>query len=286
MSLLEELEDHPLCGDGAVGTLLLERGIAPQECLEALCLSRPELVSQIHSEYVAAGARIIETNSFGANAVRLARHGLANRVNELNWQAAQLARQAAGRTAYVAGSVGPLGISQAEAERSGIDREECFRTQIGALLEGGVNLIFLETFQDLDELVLALHVKQSLHHCPAICSLAPDQEGRLPSGLSLGEAFARLIDHDAEIAGINCVNGPAAALRLVENLSLPDLPLAIYPNAGLPRHQGGRLVYDLSPAAFAQAGVSLVERGARIVGGCCGTTPAHIAALSQRLAGL
>ena len=286
MSLLEELDDHPLCGDGAVGTLLMERGIAPQECLEALCLSRPELVSQIHSEYVAAGARIIETNSFGANAVRLARHGLANRVNELNWQAAQLARQAAGRTAYVAGSVGPLGISQAEAERSGIDREECFRTQIGALLEGGVNLIFLETFQDLDELVLALHVKQSLHHCPAICSLAPDQEGRLPSGLSLGEAFARLIDHDAEIAGINCVNGPAAALRLVENLSLPDLPLAIYPNAGLPRHQGGRLVYDLSPAAFAQAGVSLVERGARIVGGCCGTTPAHIAALSQRLAGL
>ena len=285
MNLLEELENHSLCGDGAVGTLLIERGIAPEECLEALCLSRPELVSQIHSEYIAAGARIIETNSFGANAVRLARHRLSNRVNELNWQAAQLARQGSRKKAYVAGSVGPLGISRAEAERSGIDREECFRTQMGALLEGGVDLIFLETFQDLDELILALHVKQSLHHCPAICSLAPDQDGRLPSGLSLDEAFARLIDHDAEIVGINCVNGPEAALRLIENLSLPELPLAVYPNAGLPRHEGGRLVYDLTPASFAQAGVSLAKRGACIVGGCCGTTPAHIAALSQSLAG-
>ncbi|HEY5741575.1 MAG TPA: homocysteine S-methyltransferase family protein, partial [Terrimicrobiaceae bacterium] len=176
MTLLEEIEEHPLCGDGAMGTLLMERGIGIEQCFEELTLSQPELICQIHAEYVAAGARIIGTNTFGANFVRLARHGLGDRVNEINWHAAQLARQAASG-AYVAGSVGPLGISLAEAGKQGIDPEECYRTQIGALLEGGVDLIFLETFQDLDELLLALNVKHSLHHCPAICSLAVNEHG-------------------------------------------------------------------------------------------------------------
>jgi methionine synthase I (cobalamin-dependent) len=290
MTLLEEIEDHPLCGDGAMGTLLMERGVATQECFEALCLSRPELISQIHAEYLAAGARIIETNSFGANAVRLCRHGLSSRVNEINWQAAQLARQAVqlarqtAKRAFVAGSVGPLGISCSEADSQGIDREDCFRTQIGALLEGGVDLIFLETFQDLDELLLALHVKQSLHHCPAICSLAVNEDGLLPGGMSLNDAFAKLAHHDAEILGINCVNGPEAALRLVEKFALSELPLAVYPNAGVPRYHAGRCIYEVSPEAFARLGVSMAARGARIIGGCCGTTPAHIAALRKALA--
>jgi len=284
MTLLEEIEDQTLCGDGAMGTLLIDRGVPAEECFEALCLSRPELIREIHAEYVAAGARIIETNSFGANAIRLARHGLSNRVNEINWQAAQLARQAALKRAYIAGNVGPLGISRSEAAVRGIDSEDCFRTQIGALLEGGADLIFLETFQDVDELILALHVKQSLHHCPAICSLAVNQDGALPNGMSLDDAFARLAREDAEILGINCVNGPELALRLVENFTPPELPLALYPNAGIPRTQNGRLVYDLSPENFARIGASLAARGARIIGGCCGTTPAHIAALSKALA--
>lgn len=266
-----------------MGTLLMERGVGAHECFEALCLSRPELIREIHAEYVAAGARIIETNSFGANAIRLGRHGLSNHVNEINWQAAQLARQMA-KGAFVAGSVGPLGISSAEAARQGIDREDCFRMQIGALLEGGVDLIFLETFQDLNELVLALHVKQSLHHCPAVCSLAPNHEGLLPDGMSLDVAFAKLAHHDAEILGVNCVNGPEVALRLVEHFASPGQPLAVFPNAGVPRNENGRHVYDLSPGSFAKMGASLADRGARIIGGCCGTTPAHIAALSKALA--
>jgi methionine synthase I (cobalamin-dependent) len=285
MTLLEEIDDHPLCGDGAMGTLLMERGIASHHCFEELTLSQPEMISQIHAEYLAAGARLIQTNTFGANAVRLGRHGLSSRVNEINWHAAQLARQAA-KGAFVAGSVGPIGVSPSEASGQGIDREDCFRTQIGALLEGGVDLIFLETFQDLDELLLALHVKQSLHHCPAICSIAASDDGLLPGGMSLGDAFAKLAQHDAEILGINCVNGPQTALRLVEQFARREHPLAAYPNAGAPRFHEGRYLYDVSPETFAQMGASMAARGARIVGGCCGTTPSHIAALSKALESL
>jgi methionine synthase I (cobalamin-dependent) len=283
MTLLEEIELHPLCGDGAMGTLLMERGVGARECFEVLCLSRPDLIREIHAEYLAAGACIIETNSFGANAVRLARRGLADRVNEINWQAAQLAKQIA-KGAFVAGSVGPLGISASEADSRGIDREDCFRTQMGALLEGGVDLIFLETFQNLDELLVALHVKQSLHHCPAICSLAPNQDGLLVDGTPLDQAFLNLARSDAEILGINCVNGPQAAYDLVEKFMPSDLPFAVYPNAGIPRLQDDRHVYDLSPESFARVGVLLAARGVRIIGGCCGTSPAHIAALSRNLA--
>ncbi len=283
MTLLEEIENHPLCGDGAMGTLLMERGVEANECLEALCLSRPELIREIHTEYLAAGARIIETNSFGANAIRLGRHGLSNHVNEINWQAAQLARQVA-KGAFVAGSVGPLGISSFEAARRGVDREDCFRAQMGALLEGGVDLIFLETFQDLEEILVALHVKQSLHHCPTICSLTANQDGLLPNGISLDVAFAQLAHQDAEILGINCVNGPEVAIGLVEKFTPSELPLAVFPNAGIPRFQDGHHLYDLSPESFARMGASLAERGVRIIGGCCGTTPTHIAALSKILA--
>jgi methionine synthase / methylenetetrahydrofolate reductase(NADPH) len=283
MSFLEEIEVHPLCGDGDIATVLHARGVALDECLEALCISRPELVRQMHADYLAAGARIIKTNTSGANAVRLRRYGLANHVNEINWQAAQLARQAA-KNAFVAGSVGPLGIVSSEAQEQAIDREECFRTQIGALLEGGVDLIFLETFADIDELLMALHVKQSLHHCPAICSLAPNENGLLPSGVSLETAFAKLAHQDAEILGINCVNEPGLALSLLEQLAPSELPLAVYPNAGAPRNFHGRYNYGLSSEDFAQTGVALAQHGVRIIGGCCGTTPAHIAALSKALA--
>lgn len=284
MNILEELEERPICGDGAMGTLLMERGVPAERCFEELCVSDPDAIIRIHEAYLAAGARLIETNTFGANAVRLARHGLEGRVNEINWQAVQIAKQCArGKTAYVAGSIGPLGISAEDAREQGIDRAACFREQMGALLDGGVNLIFLETFQNLEELLLALHVKQSLHHCPAICSLAANDNGRLPDGSTLTEAFAALARNDAEIVGINCVNGPQSTLRLVERHARPDPPLAAFPNAGRPRYHEGRYVYETSPEYFAGTGALMADRGARIIGGCCGTTPAHIAALAEAL---
>ena len=163
MDFLDEFHHRVVIGDGAMGTELLASGVPPGRCLEELCVSQPDLVRGVHERYLAAGARLIETNTFGANAVRLAQHGCEHRVGEINWTAAQLARDVArGRGAYVAGCVGPLGITAEEAATRGIDRHEVFTEQIGALLDGGCQVIFLETFLDVDELLIALEAKQAL----------------------------------------------------------------------------------------------------------------------------
>ena len=287
MDLIDELNSRVLCGDGAMGTTLMEIADAPIErCLEEYCLSAPDLVSKIHSQYIAAGARVIEANSFGANAVRLERHGLGGRVNELNWTAAQLAKQAARNQGgvYVAGSVGPLGITADEARERGINRADVYREQIGALLDGGVDLIFFETFLDVEELLIALEVKQNLHHLPALCSLACAEEGRLPSGLLITEAFECLRQAGADIVGVNCLNGPHATLRLLEHIPVtPDMILSAFPNAGYPKYYEGRFLYYTAPDYFATVAKGLVEQGARLVGGCCGTGPAQVAAMAAAI---
>src|SRR6266705_1076239 len=156
MDLIDELRSRVLCGDGAMGTLLLDAGIPLERCFEELCVTEPERIETIHQEYIDAGARVIETNTFGANAVRLERFGLEGRVTEINRAAAQIAaRTARGKNVYVAGNVGPLGISGDEAAARGIDRALCFREQISALLEGGVDMIFFETFMDFEEMKIA-----------------------------------------------------------------------------------------------------------------------------------
>lgn len=283
MDLLEDLQNHVICGDGAMGTLLIERGVALNRCFEELNIHSADIVRQIHEDYIHAGAQIISTNSFAANGYKLSRFGLENRVNEINWRAAQLAKEAAkGRHIYVAGSVGPIGLSAAEATERGLDREALFREQIGALLDGGANLLLFETFQDPEELALALYVKQSLHHCSAICSLVCNESGRLSNGASLVEVFHFLRERNADIIGINCVSGPHRALRLLE-LMPEGVPLAAYPNAGRPRYHEGRYLYEATPAYFAEQAVAMVAAGANIIGGCCGTTPAHIAALAKAI---
>lgn len=284
MDLLDELQSRVLIADGAMGTELFAAGVPRGTCLEALCLSRPELVQRVHESYLAAGARLLRTNSFGANAVRLAAHGLDHRVNEINWTAAQLAVEAAKPAkARVAGSVGPLGITAAEATARGIDRQEAFEEQIGALLDGGARVIVLETFADLDELRLALEAKQSLHHCPAIASLTCNPAGHLPDGTSLAEAFARLHAADADLVGINCVAVSPALLEALAPLPA-DATLAAFPSAGLPLERDGRLEYLVTPEQFARDGLALAARGARLLGGCCGAGPAHLAALAAAFA--
>ncbi len=283
MDLLDELHSHILPGDGAMGTLLMERGVPLERCFEELCVSNEDLVRSVHEEYIAAGARVIETNTFGANAVRLAKFGFERRVSEINWSAAQLARDCAkGKNVYVAGSVGPLGITAEQANERGIDRQAAFTEQMGALLDGGARLIFLETFLDLEELELALYVKQSLHHCPVICSLACTAEGRLPDGTLLTDAFQRLTDLGADIVGVNCANGPQAMLRLFEQLPA-DALLSAYPNAGYPKYHEGRFLYFTTPEYFARSAVELAAQGAKLIGGCCGTGPQHIAALAEAI---
>ena len=268
-----------------MGTLLAERGIPSGSCFEELCLSQPEAIAIIHREYLEAGAQLITTNSFGANARKLRVFGLESRVSDINRSAARLAREAvvtSGRSALVAGSVGPLGAPQGEAELS---LESLFHAQISGLLEGGADLILLETFQNPEELSLALRVAKSLGNKPIITLIASPESGRLPGGAWIGEVLESLGEQGADLVGLNCVNGPQAMLRLVEKIA-PSRPLAVYPNAGRPNYQEGRIAYGTSPEYFADLGRRMAEAGAALVGGCCGTSPLHIAALSEALQGL
>lgn len=286
MDLLDELETRVVCGDGAMGTLLLDAGVPMGRCFEELCVSEPDRIQKIHESYIAAGARVIETNTFGANAVRLERFGSERRVSEINRAAVAVVKRAAkNKDVCIAGSVGPLGITGEEAARRGIDPVRCFREQITALLEAGVDAIFFETFTDFDEIAIALRAKNTISDAPEICSLACGPDGRLHCGTLLVEAIGRLRDLGAKIVGVNCMNDPGEMAALLQQLP-SDFPLAVYPTAGRPRLREGRLHYDVTPESFAGAVCDIVAKGARLVGGCCGTTPAHIAALGRAIANL
>ena len=286
MDLLEELQSRLICGDGAIGTLLLEQGVPLEACFEELCVSRPERIREIHEQYIAAGARVIETNTFGANAVRLERFGFEEQATEINRAAARLARDAAANAdVIVAGSVGPLGISADEASARGIDRAHCFREQLMGLLDGGAQIIFFETFMDFEEAALAFEVKMALSKLPAICSFACAAEGRLSTGTPVVEAFEKLRARGAEIVGLNCMNGPHGMVQLLERVPA-DYLLAAYPNAGYPKYTNGRFIYHTAPDYFAQAAREMVAQGARLIGGCCGTNPTHIRAIATAIADL
>jgi homocysteine S-methyltransferase len=286
MDLLDELQTRALCGDGAIGTLLLDAGIPLDRCFEELCVSEPDRIEKIHQQYIAAGARVIETNTFGANAVRLEKFRLEGRVTEINYAAAQLAARAAlGKNVYVAGSVGPLGLGRDEAMSRGIDRAQCFREQVSGLLEGGVDLIFFETFMDFEEMEIACRAWQEIDNGLVICSFACAPGGLLSCGLPLVDAFARLRGLGAKMVGVNCLNDPGRMEQLIPKVAA-ESPLAVYPSAGQPRLHQGHFIYDTSPECFAQAARRMVAEGAGLIGGCCGTNPTHIAAISDAITDL
>ncbi|HEX8077171.1 MAG TPA: homocysteine S-methyltransferase family protein, partial [Chthoniobacterales bacterium] len=196
--------------------------------------------------------------------------------------AVELAIKAVGnKTVHVAGSVGPLGIGPEEAKRQGIDRALCFREQISALLDAGVGLIFFETFTDLEEMEIAFAAKKGVTDLPAICSLVCDSSGRLGSGVSLGEALRTLRETGANILGVNCVNDSQQMVALLNQARLDGAAFSVFPSAGRPKCEDSRLVYEVTPESFAEAGRDLILAGARLIGGCCGTTPRHIAALAS-----
>lgn len=285
MDLIDELESRIVCGDGAMGTLLLDEE-SLEHCLEEICITDPGRIRTIHEQYIAAGARVIETNTFGANAVRLKRFGFEGRVVEINQGAARLAVNAArGKDVYVAGSVGPLGISADEAKARGIDRAQCFREQVDALRNGGVQLIFFETFMDFAEMEIALRAARESGDGPTVCSFACAPEGRLASGTLLIDAVTRVRGLGATITGANCMNGPHAMVQLLQRLPAGELLIA-YPNAGYPRYTDGRFIYHTAPEYFAKSAREMVAEGARLIGGCCGTNPKHIAAIAAAIAGL
>jgi methionine synthase I (cobalamin-dependent)/5,10-methylenetetrahydrofolate reductase len=287
MDFLEELAESVLCGDGAMGTELMSAGVPVDVCFEELTVSSPDSVTRIHEAYVQAGARLIETNTFGANAARLARHGLENRVKELNNAAVKLARKTIGsRPVYLAGSIGPTGVMIHEPGSNPIDPLQLFREQAEALLDAGVDVIFLETFLDFNEIQIALDAVRSTDpKIPVICSMVSSEEGRLPSSLPVVQAFRELTRLGANLVGVNCVTGPYAMLQILRRIPA-DFLLSAFPNAGYPRYHDGRFLYNLSPVYFGQAAKEFVEHGARLIGGCCGVGPEHIREMSNSIAGL
>ena len=280
------LAARPLLVDGGLGTLLFSRGVPQRACLEELVTTHPEMVGAAHREYLEAGAELIETLSFGANRERLAVWGLEGQVGAFNRRAAQLAREArevSGRDALVGGSVGPLGsptrggpvLSEARARAA-------FREQIDGLLEGGADLIVLETFSDLEQLLLAVDEARRASDVPIMASLTFGEELVLADGNSPGVAASALPGAGADAVGVNCGAGPVACLDALEAMGRPsnsDPVRSIMPNAGLPQRLEGRFIYAASAEYFGTVTPRLLEAGARIVGGCCGTTPEHIAAM-------
>ncbi len=271
--------------DGAMGTMLYSRGVFINQCYDELNLRAPELIRGIHQEYVRAGAEVLETNSFGANRAKLAQHGLESQVRELNRAAARIAREVAGDSdVLVAGAVGPLGVRLEPFGPTGLhEARGWFRDQMEGLREGGAELFILETFGDLHELEQALRAAREVDPAvPVVAQMTIGVDGLTPYGAT-PEDIARSLDSwGADVIGLNCSVGPQTILDAIERMAPHTRrKLSAQPNAGMPRDVGGRSMYMASPEYMATYARHLVQAGAKIVGGCCGTTPAHIHAIAE-----
>jgi methionine synthase I (cobalamin-dependent)/5,10-methylenetetrahydrofolate reductase len=285
--LLERTKQSPILCDGAMGTLLYAKGVFINRCYDELNLSQPDLIRGIHHEYLQAGAEIVETNTFGANSFRLARHSISGKVREINRAGAAVAREAAKSfDVWVAGSVGPLGTRIEPLGKTSFEEaREAFREQIAALAEGGVDLLMMETFGYLEELHQAMLAAQDVGaKLPLVVQVTIDEDGNCLDGAE-PETFAPLLEEwGADVIGCNCSVGPVAMLDAIERVrAVSTLPLAAQPNAGIPRSVEGRNIYLCSPEYMASYARKFVAAGARIVGGCCGTTPEHIRVMKSAL---
>ena len=282
---------RPLLADGAMGTLLQQRADVPiRTCFELFNLERPDLVRGVHEDYLRAGADIIETNTFGANRLRLVETGLAEQVEALNRAGVRLARQAianAGREAYVAAAVGPLGaILRPYGPISHQQAEDAFREQISALADEGVDLLVFETFVNHDELLLAVGVaRQIAPELPIVAQATFNSDRQTYAGYPPSRVANDLYKAGVDVIGVNCGVGPMQLAQIVADMhrAVPQAQLSAMPNAGYPEAIGGRIMYTASPSYFADFVPSLRQHGAQIIGGCCGTTPEHVAAMRAAL---
>ncbi|MEE8251353.1 MAG: bifunctional homocysteine S-methyltransferase/methylenetetrahydrofolate reductase [Gemmatimonadales bacterium] len=273
--------------DGATGTMLYARGVFVNICYDELNLKEPKLVMEVHEDYVRAGAEIIETNTFGANPVRLSSFGLEERTEEINRAAAELALRASGGRACVVGAIGPLGI---RIEPFGpTAREEAvdfFERQVTGLLEGGVDGFVLETFGHLDEIHSAYKAVRNLSDLPVIAQMTIEEDVRTSYGTEVEVLTTAITSWGADVVGLNCSVGPSAMLEAVERMSrVTDRPISAQPNAGLPKDVSDRKIYLTSPDYVAQYALRMIGAGARFIGGCCGTTPDHIKKIRDFVAG-
>ncbi|KYG90976.1 bifunctional homocysteine S-methyltransferase/methylenetetrahydrofolate reductase [[Bacillus] sp. KCTC 13219] len=285
MGLREALQTRVLTADGAIGTLLYSYGL--DYCHEEMNITRPEIVEKIHSEYIAAGADVIQTNTYGANAIKLARYGYEDRVQEFNEAAVKLAKAAVGAgEQFVLGTIGGVrGIRKSDATLEEI--LVAVQEQAQSLLAGGVDGLLLETYYDFEELAATVNMLRQLTDKVLIAQLSMHEPGILQNGMRLNDALTQLDALGADVVGMNCRLGPYHSIQAMETVQLPEHAfLSAYPNASLLDVEDGRVVYESEADYFARAAVELVGQGVRLIGGCCGTTPKHVEAVKKRLAGV
>ncbi|MFQ6107977.1 MAG: bifunctional homocysteine S-methyltransferase/methylenetetrahydrofolate reductase [Candidatus Aminicenantales bacterium] len=286
---LELLTDSVLLCDGAMGTMLYSKGVYINCCFDELNLSNPDLVQQIHHEYIKSGVDLIETNTFGANRYKLKKFGLEDKVRTINAAGARIARDAAGDEIFVAGSIGPLGIrTEPLGPLSAEEAEEAFFEQAQALVEEGVDLFMLETFSDIHEIHQAIKaVKRIKENLPVVAQMTIREDGNSLYGTTPEVFTQKLEEWKVDVIGLNCSVGPEPMLRCIERMAaITALPLSAMPNAGIPREVEGRNIYLCSPEYMAEYGKRFILNGVKLVGGCCGTTPAHIKALRRAIQAL
>lgn len=284
MSFLTRMKNEILLGDGAMGTLLYSFGAGT--CFEELNLSHPEDILGIHKAYVDAGADLIQTNTYAANYLKLQRYGLEDHVKEINSAAVRLGRQAAGNRAELLGTIGgnrgikPSAISLEEIKRS-------FREQLYCLLLEGVDGILLETYYDLEEIETVLTIARKETDLPIIAQVSLQEIGIMQNQTPLNEVFKRLEANGADVVGLNCRLGPHHMIASLEQVEIPSKAfLSAYPNAGLPAYTDGKFHYEGDPDYFRKSATNFRDQGVSLLGGCCGTTPEHIAAFASELKGL
>ncbi|RQV98411.1 bifunctional homocysteine S-methyltransferase/methylenetetrahydrofolate reductase [bacterium] len=285
--LLERVHTDILVADGAMGTALYAAGYSHRTCFDELNLSAPHQIETLHRAYVKAGAQIIETNTFGSNTLRLAEHGFERQSREISRAGAILARSAAGEQRYVAGCIGPLNQVLEPIGRVTLDQaREAFSYQIAGLLEGGVDVFFIETMSSLVEIREAILAIRDQCDLPIVASMTFTEDGKTIIGDKPSEVLRALTEYGADVVGANCSVGPQAMMEVIERMArTSDIPLCAQPNAGLPRVVGGRYIYLASPQYFAESALKFIGNGVSIVGGCCGTTPEHIQAIAEAVRG-
>jgi methionine synthase / methylenetetrahydrofolate reductase(NADPH) len=276
--------DRVVLFDGAMGTMLYARGVYINQCYDELNLRSPDLVRDVHTEYVQAGAEVLETNTFGANRLKLEQYALADRVREINRAGVELARAAGGDKCLVAGAVGPLGVRLEPLGPTSLDEaRSIFREQMEALVEGGADLFLLETFGDLHEIEQAILAARDVDPGkPIVAQMTIGVDCHTPYGATVEDVARALDAAGADVIGLNCSVGPQAILDAIEKMAqVTRRKLSAQPNAGMPRDIGGRSMYMASPEYMASYARHLIHAGARVIGGCCGTTPEHIAAIAE-----
>jgi methionine synthase I (cobalamin-dependent)/5,10-methylenetetrahydrofolate reductase len=282
----EYLKENLVLLDGAMGSLIYEKGVFIDKCYDELNLSRPELIRSIHEEYLRAGAKVIETNTYGANRFKLKSHNLLDKIELINKKGVSLAREAAGEDAFVAGSMGPSGMEMEPwGETTLREVHDAYTEQAGFLCEAGVDLFILETFQDIREMEQAIRAIKTVCDLPVVAMMTLGEDGKTRYGVDLEDVTRKLVQSEASVIGLNCTVGPKPMLDFVEQMTtLSDKPICIMPNAGRPQYTDGRMIYMSTPDYFSVYTRRFIDKGVRMLGGCCGTTPEHISKMANALA--